>query len=108
MNCLRSVSAGLVSIRYLCGLLRTLLSGRPCTRSMLSGAVAGPFTAEAWLMPSAICERPGSAGPLPAPGSEVSIALALPATFTAARSAVLKAVPRATAWVALARLMSRS
>ncbi|WP_221178631.1 hypothetical protein, partial [Pseudomonas brassicacearum] len=31
-NCLRSVSTGLVSIRYFCGLDGTVLAGKPWTR----------------------------------------------------------------------------
>src|SRR5471032_829872 len=40
MNCLRSVSTGLVSIRYFCGLERAEVSGRPCTRATLWLATA--------------------------------------------------------------------
>ncbi len=42
MNCLRSVSAGLVSIRYLGAPVLPVLVGTPCTRATLCRASAGP------------------------------------------------------------------
>ena len=51
MNDLRSVSTGLVSIRYLCGLDGDLVSGRPVTR--VTGRVSSPELEVRWKVSTA-------------------------------------------------------
>src|SRR5450830_344697 len=59
MNCLRSVSTGLVSIRYFCGLDRPEVSGKPCTRVMLVAWLPWALSAEPAASPLGVARSPG-------------------------------------------------